>query len=79
MTLRTNSERPITCDLGTNRIAGTSRHEIVRAARLALEETEAGEDIPLWDGGAGGRVAAVLIRDLVGIDINETELTEEVV
>lgn len=79
MTLRTNSECPITCDLGTNRIAGTSRHEIVRAARLALEETEAGEDIPLWDGGAGGRVAAVLIRDLVGIDINETELTEEVV
>lgn len=79
VTLRDNTERPITCDLGTNRVAGGDPYEIVRVARLALEENETREDIPLWDGEAGKRVASVLIRDLVGIDIDEKQLTGEVV
>ena len=38
MTMRNNTERPITVEMGTNRIAGTARATIVAAAREALSQ-----------------------------------------
>ena len=64
LTLRENTERPVTCELGTNRLVGTDPDAIVAEARRALaSHTEPG-DIPLWEGHAAGRIAEVLISDL---------------
>jgi UDP-N-acetylglucosamine 2-epimerase (non-hydrolysing) len=65
VTLRLNTERPVTIELGTNRLAGVSKPDIINAAREAL--SRAGEDRglpPLWDGQAAGRILDVIERAL---------------
>lgn len=63
LTLRENTERPVTCELGTNRLVGTDPDMIVAEARKALVADTAPADIPLWDGKAAGRIADVLVDD----------------
>jgi UDP-N-acetylglucosamine 2-epimerase (non-hydrolysing) len=64
LTLRPNTERPITITHGTNRLV--SFEELVPAARKALAEAPGGEHRtpPLWDGQAGPRIADVVTRFL---------------
>lgn len=62
VTLRHNTERPITCTEGTNRLAGTEPEAIVAACRDALATPVSGRIPELWDGQAGERIAAVLAR-----------------
>jgi UDP-N-acetylglucosamine 2-epimerase (non-hydrolysing) len=64
LTLRDTTERPITCELGTNRVIGTDPAAIPPAARAALATEWRPASIPLWDGHAGERIAEVLLRDL---------------
>lgn len=64
LTLRRNTERPITCELGTNRLVGTDPDAVATAGREALCTRRAPREIPLWDGHAGARVANVLLADL---------------
>lgn len=61
LTLRANTERPITCHLGTNRVVGTDPFVVEEAAQKALSESRNPATIPLWDGHAAERVAAVLL------------------
>ena len=63
LTLRENTERPITIDRGTNRLVGSDPKRIVVAARaiLAAKRRRRGA-IPLWDGRAAQRIAAVFAR-----------------
>ncbi|MEW6510883.1 MAG: UDP-N-acetylglucosamine 2-epimerase (non-hydrolyzing) [Bacteroidota bacterium] len=62
-TLRNNTERPVTVEMGTNRIAGTDRDGIVKAAREILAEEELSGRVPhLWDGKAAVRVMDVVER-----------------
>jgi UDP-N-acetylglucosamine 2-epimerase (non-hydrolysing) len=62
VTLRDSTERPVTCELGTNRLAGTRPDGILRAFREALsDDPRPAREIPLWDGHAAGRVADVLL------------------
>ena len=61
LTLRENTERPITIELGTSRLVGNDPERI----RAAWGEVLAGtwtkaREIPLWDGQAGLRVAREL-------------------
>ena len=63
LTLRDNTERPITVELGTSRLVGNDLEKI----RQAFEDVMAGswpkgQAIPLWDGRAGVRVADELAR-----------------
>jgi UDP-N-acetylglucosamine 2-epimerase (non-hydrolysing) len=63
LTLRDNTERPITTRLGTSRLVG---HDVA-AIRAAFADVVAGrwpaaQPIPLWDGRAGERVAAEIVR-----------------
>jgi UDP-N-acetylglucosamine 2-epimerase (non-hydrolysing) len=59
LTLRENTERPITVTLGTNRIVGTDTARIVAAASAALAETPREPvSIPLWDGHTAERILA---------------------
>ena len=64
LTLRDNTERPITITLGTNRLIGTNPAMVTERARQALQETWIPAKIPLWDGKAGERIAERLITDL---------------
>jgi UDP-N-acetylglucosamine 2-epimerase (non-hydrolysing) len=63
LTLRNNTERPITVSLGTNVIVGQDRQRL-SAELLKIVEGKAkkGAIPPLWDGHAGERIADVLQR-----------------
>jgi UDP-N-acetylglucosamine 2-epimerase (non-hydrolysing) len=63
LTLRENTERPVTAEVGTNRIVGQDPERIVAAYRevVAGESVEGGIP-PLWDGRAADRIADVLVE-----------------
>ena len=65
LTLRENTERPITLTYGTNRLVGTDRDRIVNGWREARTMT-AGGTPPLWDGHAASRIVSVLQRFALG-------------
>ena len=58
-TLRDSTERPITVELGTNTVLGAKPDRMRDIPRL-LSEPRPTQEIPLWDGEAGQRAAAVL-------------------
>jgi UDP-N-acetylglucosamine 2-epimerase (non-hydrolysing) len=64
LTLRPNTERPITCELGTNQVVGTDPHAVEAAAESALSRTWRPATIPLWDGHTAERIVTVLVEDL---------------
>ncbi len=64
LTLRPNTERPITCELGTNRVVGLDPGTVEAAAVQALAQDWSPASIPLWDGRAGVRIADVMMTTL---------------
>ncbi len=62
ITLRNNTERPVTVSHGTNRVAGTDPSRILDAWRRVLREPPAPAVPPLWDGAAAGRIIDVIER-----------------
>ena len=57
LTLRDNTERPITIEEGTNQLVGTERQAIVAAARRVLAGgAKSGRRPALWDGRAAERI-----------------------
>jgi UDP-N-acetylglucosamine 2-epimerase (non-hydrolysing) len=61
LTVRENTERPITISMGTNTLVGTDGERIVSTAMEILSEGCGGRSIPpLWDGRTAGRIADVL-------------------
>jgi len=57
LTLRENTERPITIDEGTNLLAGTRRETIWPAFERAMNEPALARQPRLWDGRAAIRIA----------------------
>jgi UDP-N-acetylglucosamine 2-epimerase (non-hydrolysing) len=67
LTLRSNTERPVTVEQGTNRIVGNDPHVIRSEVRKILEgDARSGRVPELWDGRAAARIVDVLERDLRG-------------
>ncbi|MCA1587129.1 MAG: UDP-N-acetylglucosamine 2-epimerase (non-hydrolyzing) [Chloroflexi bacterium] len=66
LTYRTTTERPVTVELGTNRVVGVDPGVLLAAARGELTRPFAVQPcaIPLWDGQAGSRAAAAIVRYL---------------
>ena len=63
LTLRPNTERPITVTQGTNRVIGNSPGRIVSECHLALRrEGKSGQIPELWDGHAASRIVAILAK-----------------
>jgi UDP-N-acetylglucosamine 2-epimerase (non-hydrolysing) len=65
LTLRENTERPVTVELGTNRVVGTDPERIVAEAEAALAKDTQKEPPgipPLWDGRAAGRILDALLE-----------------
>ncbi len=66
LTLRENTERPVTITDGTNRLVGTKTRDIVAGVDQAFASTPPGRIPELWDGHAADRIADVLTRYLFG-------------
>ena len=62
VTVRENTERPVTLTSGTNVLAGTTREGIRAAIRRQLRSTPNGSVPEKWDGRAAGRILDVVIR-----------------
>jgi UDP-N-acetylglucosamine 2-epimerase (non-hydrolysing) len=62
-TIRRNTERPVTVELGTNTVLGADPERIVEIPHL-LGTARRGGTVPFWDGKAGERAAGVLIEFL---------------
>jgi UDP-N-acetylglucosamine 2-epimerase (non-hydrolysing) len=61
LTMRENTERPITIEHGTNKLVGTDPARILSIAMDALEtEPEPGRIPELWDGKTAGRILDIL-------------------
>ncbi len=61
LTLRENTERPVTCQIGTNRLAGVKTETILAAyRRFTSGKPEPAGIPPLWDGEAAPRIVEVL-------------------
>jgi UDP-N-acetylglucosamine 2-epimerase (non-hydrolysing) len=66
LTLRENTERPITIEQGTNTLVGRDRARAVRLAeQIVASGGKRGRAPELWDGRAAGRIAAHLAGWLV--------------
>ena len=62
ITLRNNTERPITLELGTNVLAGNRCEDNLRHYRIILKNgREAKSRPPLWDGRAADRIVDVIL------------------
>ena len=69
LTLRENTERPITVEMGTNIIVGTDTRKILHAADQALAGQPNGRqkpELPLWDGRTADRILDALKNYEVG-------------
>lgn len=61
VTIRDNTERPITVELGTNILAGTTTEAILAAYPESLAKRDQAQVPPLWDGKASERIWRVLV------------------
>ncbi len=66
LTLRENTERPITIEEGTSTLVGTNPDRILSASREILAgHGKKGRSPTLWDGHASKRIVAILLDHLV--------------
>ena len=63
LTLRSNTERPITVTLGTNVLVGSDSARLKsELLKVLAGNAKVGSIPPLWDGRAGERIAAILVN-----------------
>lgn len=63
LTVRPNTERPVTVSHGTNRLVAPTRDSILSEYKLALETSTARCNIELWDGRAARRIADIVAAE----------------
>ena len=67
ITLRDNTERPVTVRIGSNVLVGADREKIVNEAEKSLNGSKKSGKIPqLWDGNAAKRIVKILSEQLAG-------------
>lgn len=63
ITLRENTERPVTIEMGTNILVGKDPKRIMSAFDKIMKNSEINSDLPeLWDGHAAERIVRVLLN-----------------
>ena len=63
ITLRENTERPITMEIGSNQVVGTDPEKIVQAYRRVISGKWRQMAVPpLWDGKAAERIVKILLQ-----------------
>lgn len=64
ITVRENTERPITVEVGTNQLIGTKIEEVEKSAKEILNgKIKTGKIPELWDGKAAERIAEILLKE----------------
>ena len=65
ITLRHNTERPVTAIIGSNQVVGTDTEKIIAAYRnVAIDNWRRPQIPPLWDGQAAKRIVEILRQKL---------------
>jgi UDP-N-acetylglucosamine 2-epimerase (non-hydrolysing) len=66
ITLRKNTERPVTVEKGTNLFVSTNREQVVKKAMQVIngKARASGKIPPLWDGKAASRIVKILVDKL---------------
>jgi len=65
LTLRENTERPVTCEFGSNRLVGTQPENIIAAFREVVNDGHRKCSTPkLWDGKASERIKNVILESI---------------
>lgn len=65
LTIRENTERPVTVEIGTNELVGTDTQKIIANAQKILQGNWKQGSVPeLWDGRAAERIVSVLEEQL---------------
>lgn len=65
LTLRENTERPVTASIGSSEVVGTDTQKILAAYRLVTDGNWRKPEIPpLWDGKAATRIVEIIAREL---------------
>ncbi len=65
ITMRENTERPVTVDLGTNVLVGSDTQRIIQETKKILEgHNKIGQIPDLWDGNAARRIVDILEKKL---------------
>jgi UDP-N-acetylglucosamine 2-epimerase (non-hydrolysing) len=66
LTVRENTERPITISMGTNQLVGRDVGQLKKAADAIMRNGSyrhaPNRSIPLWDGHAAERIARIIAR-----------------
>ena len=66
ITLRNNTERPVTVTMGTNYLVGTDQDKILNTAFAVIDGNQKeGHIPPLWDGKASDRIIDILSRHMI--------------
>jgi UDP-N-acetylglucosamine 2-epimerase (non-hydrolysing) len=66
LTLRTTTERPVTCEIGTNRLVRPEREPLREAIIDLLDKPrKKGALPPLWDGKAAERIAKIIVERIL--------------
>jgi len=64
LTVRENTERPVTCTIGTNMLVGRDTQRLIDESRKILRgEGKQGDIPPLWDGKASERIADIVTSE----------------
>jgi UDP-N-acetylglucosamine 2-epimerase (non-hydrolysing) len=66
VTVRENTERPVTVTCGTNVIAGTNSENIRKAVKEQLSRQKQGRVPEKWDGQAAGRIIQTIMQQFHG-------------
>lgn len=65
ITVRDNTERPVTVELGTNQLIGTNLEKVLKSAISVLQgNKKKGIIPPLWDGQTAKRLADIIVKEL---------------
>jgi UDP-N-acetylglucosamine 2-epimerase (non-hydrolysing) len=59
LTVRPNTERPITLELGTNQLVQEASSMLEKADEIILGQSKTSQPIPLWDGKASERIVDI--------------------
>ncbi|MDI6780763.1 MAG: UDP-N-acetylglucosamine 2-epimerase (non-hydrolyzing) [bacterium] len=65
LTLRENTERPVTVEIGTNIVIGIDQKRILEESKKLINGDKKQGAIPkYWDGNAAGRIVEILLREI---------------
>jgi UDP-N-acetylglucosamine 2-epimerase (non-hydrolysing) len=63
LTLRKNTERPVTITDGTNQLVGIESADIINGYKQAINYKGLRRNPPLWDGDSAGRIIETLLKE----------------